>query len=171
VLTRIDHVMICVSDLARAIDAYRRIGFDIAPGGVHPGRGTENAIAFTGEEYLELMSLRDRDEYLRATDGRGGLVDYLAKGGGFRYVAVQSDDLAADFAGMRARGVDVSDVATGSRRTPSGQELRWKAASLGARNELPIFFVEHLTPLLDRQRQPRRASTRTVCYASTGSTS
>jgi catechol 2,3-dioxygenase-like lactoylglutathione lyase family enzyme len=153
VLTRIDHVMICVSDLARAIDAYRRIGFDIAPGGVHPGRGTENAIAFTGEEYLELMSLRDRDEYLRATDGRGGLVDYLAKGGGFRYVAVQSDDLAADVAGMRARGVDVSDVATGSRRTPSGQELRWKAASLGARNELPIFFVEHLTPLPDRQRQ------------------
>jgi hypothetical protein len=147
VFTRVDHLMVCVPDLAAGI------GFHVAPGGVHPGRGTENAIAFTGEEYLELMSLRDRDEYLAATGGAGSLVDYLARGGGFRYVAVQSDDLAADVAAMRARGVDVGDVTEGARRTPGGQELRWKSATLGARDALPIFFVQHLTPLADRRRQ------------------
>ena len=60
-LTRIDHVMICVADLAQGMEQYRRIGFDIHPGGVHTGRGTHNAIAFHGEEYLEVMGLRDRD--------------------------------------------------------------------------------------------------------------
>ena len=149
-LTRIDHVMICVPDLRRGIDAYTRIGFDVRPGGAHTGRGTENAIAFNAEDYLELLSVRDRDEYLAASPD-GGLLDFLAKGGGFRYVAVQSDDLAADVAAMRARGVDVSDAADGERRTPSGVTLRWKAARLGPRNPLPIFFIQHLTSLAERR--------------------
>ena len=58
---------------------------------------------------------------------------------------------------MRRRGVDVSDPAAGARRAPSGQELRWLAASLGAGNPLPIFFVQHLTPLAERRRQVGRA--------------
>ena len=65
-LTRIDHVMICVPDLQQGIDTYTRLGFNISPGGVHPGQGTHNAIAFHEEDYLELLSVRDRDEYLAA---------------------------------------------------------------------------------------------------------
>jgi len=60
-------------------------------------------------------------------------------------------------AAMRGRGVDVGDATEGSRRTPAGQELRWKAAGLGPRNPLPIFFVQHLTPLDERRRQVARA--------------
>jgi catechol 2,3-dioxygenase-like lactoylglutathione lyase family enzyme len=149
-LTRIDHVMICVPDLPQGIDAYTRIGFNIAPGGVHPGRGTHNAIAFNQDDYLELMSVRDRAEYAAANPA-GGLLDFLARGGGFRYVAVQSDDLQADVTAMRGRGVDVSEVTDGGRRTPSGQELRWKSATLGPRHPLPIFFIQHLTPLAERR--------------------
>jgi len=150
-LTRIDHVMICVADLAKGIDAYRRLGFDVHPGGTHPGLGTENAIAFNDVDYLELMSVRDRAEYVRARP-EGGLLQFLAAGGGLRFIAVQCDDLAADVAAMRARDVDVSDAAPGARRTPSGYELRWKAAFLGARHPLPIFFIEHVTPLAERRR-------------------
>jgi hypothetical protein len=86
-----------------------------------------------------------------------GLVDFLARGGGFRYVVVQSDDLAADVAAMRARGVDVGDPTEGGRRTPGGQELRWKVASLGAGNPLPLIFIQHLTPLAERRRQVPQA--------------
>jgi hypothetical protein len=157
-LTRIDHVMICVPDLARGIEAYTRIGFNIYPGGVHPGRGTHNAIAFHEDDYLELMSVRDRDEHVASAGGPATrLLEFLERGGGFRYVAVQSDDLAADVAAMRARGVDVSDAVEGGRRTPAGQELRWKAAGLGPRNPLPIFFIQHLTPLAERRHQVPRA--------------
>ena len=150
-LTRIDHVMICVPDLQQGIDTYTRIGFTIVPGGVHPGRGTHNAIAFHQEDYLELMSVHDRDAYLASSPG-GGLLEFLARGGGFRYIAVQSDDLVADVAQMRQRGVDISDPRAGARRTPSGQELRWQAATLGPRHPLPMFFIEHLTPLHERRQ-------------------
>jgi Glyoxalase-like domain len=157
VLTRIDHVMICVPDLERGIDAYMRIGFHIYPGGAHAGRATHNAIAFHQEDYLELLSLRDRNAVIAPGSSDARLAEFLARGGGFRYVAVQSDDLAADVAAMRGRGADVSDVTEGARRTPSGLELRWKAASLGPRNPLPVFFVQHLTPLAERRRQVVRA--------------
>jgi catechol 2,3-dioxygenase-like lactoylglutathione lyase family enzyme len=146
-LTRIDHVMICVSDLARGVEAYRRIGFDVQLGGAHASGGTENAIAFLQEDYLELLAVRAGQSH----EASAGLRQFLAGGDGLRYLAVQSDDLAADVAAMRARGVDVSEVADGGRRTPAGQELRWRAASLGARNLLPIFFIQHLTPLAERR--------------------
>ena len=149
VLTRIDHVMICVANLAEGIDAYRRIGFDAHPGGAHSSGGTKNAIAFLQDDYLELLGVREG----RSHEASAGLAEFLARGGGLRYICVQSDDLAADVAAMRARGVDVSDPAAGGRRTPGGQELRWRAASLGARNLLPIFFIQHLTPLAERKRQ------------------
>ena len=151
-LTRIDHVMVCVPDLDRGIEAYTRIGFSIHPGGVHAGMGTHNAIAFIGEDYLELLAIRDRNEYLRHSPF-GGLIDFLERGGGLRYIVLQSDDLAVDVAAMRARGVDVGDAIEGGRRTPAALELRWKAATLGAKNPLPIFFIQHLTPPEQRRTQ------------------
>ena len=147
-LTRIDHVMICVPDLPKAIDAYTRIGFGVRAGGVHPDGGTENAIAFFQDDYLELLAVRKGEERLASA----ALLDFLARGPGLRYVALQSDDLAADVAAMRRRGVDVGDPVDGGRRTPDGHELRWKSARLGASNPLPIFFIEHLTPLAERRR-------------------
>ena len=152
-LTGVDHLMMCVRDLQQGIDAYTRMGFNVHPGGVHPGRGTHNAIAFFERDYLEVMGLRDRAEYLAAAGPAGGLLEFLERGGGLRYIAVQSDDLDADVAAMRRRGVDVSDASEGGRRTPSGAELRWKAAKLGPAHELPIFFIEHLTPLRERRTQ------------------
>jgi catechol 2,3-dioxygenase-like lactoylglutathione lyase family enzyme len=161
VLTRIDHVMICVPDLETGIDVYTRLGFRIYPGGTHPGKGTHNAIAFYRDDYLELLSVRDREEHLAAARVPGrpdsALLEFLAKGGGFRYVIVQSDDLAADVAAMRRRGVDVGDANEGGRRTPAGQELRWTGAALGPANPLPLFFIQHLTPLNERRRQVPRA--------------
>jgi catechol 2,3-dioxygenase-like lactoylglutathione lyase family enzyme len=127
-LTRIDHVMICVPDLQQGIDTYMRLGFTISVGGVHPGQGTHNAIAFHEEDYLELLSVRDRDEY-RAGHAGGGLLEFLARGGGLRYIAVQSDDLVADVTQMRQRGVDVSDPSEGARRTPTGTSRHCPSAA------------------------------------------
>ena len=156
-LTRIDHVMMCVPDLAQGIDAYTRIGFAVHPGGAHAGKGTHNAIAFFEDDYLELLSVQDRALHRVAASVPGsfdaGLADFLAAGGGFRAVIVQSDDLDADVAAMRARGVEVSDPVAGGRRTPAGQELAWKLAGLGPANALPVFFLQHLTPLPERRRQ------------------
>jgi len=149
-LTRIDHVMICVPDLAKGAEAYTRLGFTVYPGGSHTGRPTHNAIAFHDEDYLEILSIRDRSAVTPGSPD-ASLAEYLDQGGGFRIVALQSDDLAADVAAMRGRGVDVGEIRDGGRRTPEGQELRWRAAFLGPGDDLPIFFIQHLTPLAERK--------------------
>jgi catechol 2,3-dioxygenase-like lactoylglutathione lyase family enzyme len=155
--TCIDHVVIAVSDLPRAIDQYRKLGFNVHPGGDHPGMGTHNAIALNRDDYLELLAIRDQAEQKAAAGRPGswvaGLADFIAAGGGIRYIVVQSDDLAADVAAMRKRSVDVSDAVSGSRLTAAGQELRWKLALLGPANPLPIFFIQHMTPMDERRKQ------------------
>ena len=159
---RIDHVMICVPDLPRGIEQYHKLGFNIYPGGTHPGKGTHNAIAFLRDDYVELLAIRDQAEQLAASRPRNqdtGLADFIAAGGGIRYIVLQSDDLTADVAAMRKRGVDVSDAVEGGRRTPAGQALRWKAAVPGPRNLLPILFIQHLTPVEERRKQVPVAGT------------
>jgi len=156
-IARIDHVTICVPDLAAGVAQFRKLGFNMGEGGAHPGRGTHNAIAFNQDDYIELLAIRDPAEH-RAAAGKSGsknatLEEFIAAGGGIRYVVLQSDDLVAEVAAMRSRGVDVSDPIDGSRRTPSGQELRWKIATLGPQNALPLVFIQHLTPLAERRKQ------------------
>ena len=152
-LTRIDHIMIAVPDLDGAMAQYRRMGFNVYPGGAHPGKGTHNALAFNKEDYLELLAISNPAEQQAAASWGKDLPQYIQAGGGIRYVILQSDDLAADVAAMRGRGVDVSDAVAGSRQTPGGATNRWKAAYLGPKNPLPIFFIQHLTPLEERRRQ------------------
>jgi hypothetical protein len=57
---------------------------------------------------------------------------------------------------MRRRDVDVGEIRDGGRRTLEGQELRWRAAFLGPPDALPIFFIQHLTPLAERKAQAMR---------------
>ena len=156
-IVRIDHVVICMPDLQQAIAQYTKLGFNVFPGGSHPGKGTHNAIALLDDDYIELMSIRDPAEH-RAAVGKPGdtnadLADFIAAGGGIRSIVLQSDDLAAEVAAMRNRGVDVGDAIEGGRLTPSGQQLRWKAAALGPKNPLPLYFIEHLTPMAERRKQ------------------
>jgi hypothetical protein len=131
------------------------MGFNVQPGGVHPGKGTHNAIAFNDEDYLELLAIRDPAAERAAGGGAGSwgpdLPGFIAAGGGIRYVILQSDDLAADVAAMRGRGVDVSDAVDG-RRAQGGREFQWKAAMLGPKNPLPLFFIQHLTPMAERRK-------------------
>jgi len=156
VFTRLDHLMICTSDLGRGVEQYRKLGFNIQAGGVHPGKGTHNAIALMEEDYLELLAILNPAEQ-RASAKPGtyqhGLERFIAEGGGIRYVIIQSDDLVADVAAMRSRGVDVSDAIDAGRRTPSGLELKWKTATHGPKNPLPIFFSQHQTLMAERRKQ------------------
>ena len=75
---------------------------------------------------------------------------------------------------MRQRGVGRERSSRRRAATPSGQELRWQAhASLGAGNPLPIFFVQHLTPLAAlaaaggaARRSSERRATRSIASTS-----
>jgi catechol 2,3-dioxygenase-like lactoylglutathione lyase family enzyme len=155
--TRIDHVTICVPDLAAGIAQFKKLGFNTFEGGSHPGKGTHNAIAFNADDYVELLSIHDQAEHKKSSSKPGSknatLGEFIAAGGGIRYVVLQTDDLDAEVAAMRKRGVDVSDPIEGSRRSPTGQEVRWKVATPGPQNALPLVFIQQMTPVEDRRKQ------------------
>ncbi len=69
-LTGIDHVVLAVPRLADGIAACTRLGFRVRPGGAHVGRASENAVAFHGESYLELLGLREGAPVSRAPPRR-----------------------------------------------------------------------------------------------------
>jgi len=57
---RIDHVVIVVRELARAIADYRALGFGVVAGGEHPDWGTHNAvIPLADDSCLELIAFRE----------------------------------------------------------------------------------------------------------------
>jgi catechol 2,3-dioxygenase-like lactoylglutathione lyase family enzyme len=150
-ITRIDHVTFGVADLDQAAAQLRRLGFHVQPGGTHEGRGTHNALAWNDEDYIELLAIRDAAEYRAASRGGGRFEQFVAAGGGIHAVVLASDDLEADVAAMRGRGIDVGDPVAGSRITPEGRLLRWRLATLGPGHGLPLAFIQHLTPLSARR--------------------
>ena len=55
----LDHIVIAVADLDRAMADYRALGFQVLPGGQHPGRTSHNAlVVFADGAYLELIAWR-----------------------------------------------------------------------------------------------------------------
>ncbi len=127
-LTAFDHLVVAVRDLATASDAYRRLGFDVRPGGRNPGSGTYNAIIRFGIDYIELLSIEDealaRD---RAPSGQA-LRAYLASrvGGAAAWVA-QSDDISGDATRAERAGFrDIGQPIPMRRARPDGSEFAWQ---------------------------------------------
>jgi catechol 2,3-dioxygenase-like lactoylglutathione lyase family enzyme len=90
-------------------------------------------IGFDIQAIGERAIASNGNDYIELSSLRGA--------GGLRSIAVQSDDLAADVDAMRARGIEVGDPIDG-------------AAYLGARNLLPVFFIERDMPVLKAGRHP-----------------
>src|SRR5258708_6173368 len=55
---RIDHLIICVRDLAQAALSWQTLGFTLTPTGVHPF-GTSNRLAMFANSFLELLAVTD----------------------------------------------------------------------------------------------------------------
>jgi hypothetical protein len=140
-LLSIDHVVIVVRDLARAVADYARAGFAVTPGGEHTGRATYNAlIPFADGTYIELIAFKDParphdDPWWRRLQRGEGLVDY----------ALLSNALAADAGELRRRGLGVEGPEDGGRERPDGQRLAWRTLRPAQSPVLP-FVIEDVTP-------------------------
>lgn len=131
--------MIAVVDLAAAAHEFEvDHGLASIEGGRHPGWGTANRIVPLGRSYLELVALVDEDEAAESDFGRW--VASVGAGSGSRPFgwAVRTNDLheVSQRLGLPIEG--------GSRVTPGGEVVRWRAAGLkqsAAEPSLP-FFIE-----------------------------
>jgi hypothetical protein len=117
----------------------RHLGVHAAFGGIHPGRGSRNALLSLGERrYLEIIAPDPQQP--RSSDVR-----QLYKIDPPRLIgwAAHVDDIDAVVRRLSAAGIAFEPVRPGARQRPSGQTLRWKALSLkdDAGGLLP-FFIE-----------------------------
>lgn len=136
----LDHIVIAVADLDRAMADYRALGFQVLPGGQHPGRTSHNAlVVFADGAYLELIAWRapaPEERWYRTLSAHGeGLVDY----------ALLPPDTAEALAQAQARGLHtLTGPMDGGRLRPDGAQLRWQTAR-HATPDVP-FLCGDLTP-------------------------
>jgi hypothetical protein len=143
VLTRLDHLVILVSDLELASADYVSLGFTVTPGGEHADGLTCNALVpFRDGTYLELVSFLDPEDPTDNVWGwrrfypREGLIDYCAA----------SDDLDADVKRLASLGFGVEGPEDGGRRLPDGTNIRWRSARIRQEGRIFPFLIEDLTP-------------------------
>ena len=136
----LDHILLGCGDLDKGIEfVERHLGARAAFGGVHPGRGSRNALLSLGERrYLEIIAPDPNQP--RSADVR-----QLYKIEAPRLIgwAAHVDDMDALSRQLQAAGIQFDPPRDGARQRPSGQTLRWRALSL--RNDeggLLPFFIE-----------------------------
>lgn len=141
-LKGIDHVLIAVEDLELGIEIYERLGFEVLRGGDHPTMGTSNAlIPLADGTYLELLTVRDLALAEREVPF---IVAALRRPNRLARFALESDDIEADVAAIRARGLEMSAIRDGERTRPDGERVAWRAA-FPTNAQMP-FILQDVTP-------------------------
>lgn len=130
---RFDHAVVPVRDLDQALALWRdRLGFDACYGGKHSGAGTHNGIVRFGTDYIELISVLDRDAVLtRRNPNTDALVTLLdrAEGGMLGFV-LATDDIDAEAERFRQLGLkDAFGPFPLERLRPDGKLLKWRLLS------------------------------------------
>jgi hypothetical protein len=139
-LTGLDHIILGIDDLARGVAwVEQRTGVRPIFGGVHPGRGTRNALIALGPNcYLEILAPDPRQaspawftQVLTMPDPR--LIAW----------AVHTSDLTALAQAAVAAGFPIDGPHDGARSRPDGKILSWKLFHLrDDRGGLLPFIIE-----------------------------
>src|SRR3954447_6014742 len=135
-----DHVQLGCNDLDKGIAFVEaKTGVKAAFGGVHPGRGSRNALLKLGERrYLEILAPDPAQD--RSLDVRGlykiespRLLEWVA----------HVDDLDPILRALEGAHIETKPIFPGSRKRPDGKLLRWRALNLkDNRGGLLPFFIE-----------------------------
>jgi catechol 2,3-dioxygenase-like lactoylglutathione lyase family enzyme len=137
----LDHILLGCNDLQRGIDfVERHTGVRAAFGGVHPGRGTQNALLSLGiRRYLEIIAADPQQ------NASGELASMLKKLREPRLVgwAAHPGDIQVLAADLGKAGIIAEGPTEGSRKRPDGNVLHWKTLNLkDDANGLLPFFIE-----------------------------
>lgn len=136
----LDHILLGVDDLDRGIAfVEERTGVRAVFGGVHPGRGTQNALLRLGtRRYLEIIAPDPKQTSLAAYPELREMREPR-----LLTWAVHTDDIAATAKKLTDAGFAIDGPADGSRARPDGKVLHWKALRLkDDRGGLLPFFIE-----------------------------
>jgi hypothetical protein len=105
---RLDHLVICVHDLAQAALDWQTLGFTLTPTGVHPF-GTSNRLAMFGNNFLELLAVTNVAAVPPAAPGHFSFAahnqDFLRSSEGMSMLALHSTNSHAEAARFNAANI------------------------------------------------------------------
>ena len=141
----LDHVLLGCDDLDRGISfVEQHTGVRAAFGGVHPGRGTRNALLSLGERrYLEVIAPDPKQDRIEQFAQKQ--VAQLKQLSSPRLIgwAAHPGDLEQFSAHLREAGIGFDGPRPGSRQRPDGKLLQWKTLNLkDDKDGLLPFFME-----------------------------
>lgn len=135
----LDHLLLGCNDLQRGIDfVEQHTGVRAVFGGVHPGRGTQNALLSLGRlHYLEIIAPDPKQPEVKQFPmikdmATPRLVTWAAHPGNLGAIAQK----------LKAAGIPFDGPRDGSRARPDGRLLKWKAMAMEDRHGLVPFFIE-----------------------------
>ncbi len=140
----LDHILLGCSDLDHGITfVEQHTGVRPAIGGVHPGRGTRNALLSLGElHYLEVISPDPAQSGKKIS--RESMVKQLTSLTSPRIIewAVHTSDIDGVAQRLRKAGIAFDGPTPGSRTRPDGRVLNWQTLNLKDDREgmLPFFI-------------------------------
>jgi Glyoxalase-like domain len=135
-----DHTILGTDDLDRGIAfVAERTGVRPMFGGLHPGRGTRNALLSLGpRQYLEILAPDPQQKGETWFPGLREMREPRLLGW-----AIHTDDITALAKKVSAAGFAIQGPTDGSRARPDGKILRWKSFRLANdRDGLLPFFIE-----------------------------
>jgi hypothetical protein len=150
---QIDHIILSIGDLERGIADFERMtGVRPVAGGVHPGRGTQNALASLGDgRYIEILAPDPKQP--NPPDPMPGLAATrtLTPSGW----ALGTTDTFALQARLNGREIETTGNMPGSRALPDGSRLEWSTFGVATPNHrwMP-FFIKWADPA----KQPSRTA-------------
>lgn len=139
-MTRVDHVIVSVTDLPDAARRWTDAGLVAAFGGTHPW-GTSNALVRGPDAaYLELIA---------AGDSEGTIATRVRQAPGPLSWALAVDDIERAHATLVSRGYSPAPIATGSRTTERGDTLTWRLCDVveGPWHAFVPFLIQWDSPM------------------------
>jgi len=141
----LDHVLLGCDDLDGGIDfVEQRTGIRAAFGGVHPGRGTRNALLSLGQRrYLEIIAPDPKQDRIEQFAQKQ--VAHLKQLTTPHLIgwAAHPGDLEKFAARLREANIPFDGPRPGSRQRPDGKLLQWKTLNLkDDKVGLLPFFIE-----------------------------
>lgn len=137
----LDHILLGCSDLQQGIDfVAARTGVRAEFSGVHPGRGTQNALLSLGPgSYLEIIAPDPKQESKEPMPNR---LKALAQPALVKWAAHPLVSMAQLAGKLKGLGVAFEGPDKGSRRRPDGKMLHWETLALkdDASGILPFFI-------------------------------
>jgi len=143
--TLLDHILLGCNDLDRGIAfVEERTGVRAAFGGIHPGRGTRNALLSLGERrYLEIIAPDPKQDTVPTFAAQ---MLEMVKALTIPHLigwAAHPGDVEAFAKKLRESGIATEGPRPGSRARPDGRVLKWKSLGLADdRHGLLPFFIE-----------------------------